>query len=328
MKIFSLLEEGNFDMLLTSFTLSIKLFLKNQVSIFLDSLKLIDVLIPTRGENESYLAEAISPFRFNIFLKNIILIVDNENDSVYESVKKNFGSMKKLQVYRSPGNGISRTLNFGISKCTAKLIARQDDDDISSYLRIYIQLFVLFITRSDLVFTNLQKIDVNGNRLSRFEYRRPTARVYPIGILLGCIVSHATVLGKKEIFTSNKFTNDILGEDYELWMRIIHKLKFINLSFKLYKFRIHGHQITNMKSPIEQHSQLYDNWVKLGTRVGLDQKILTKNIFLVPYTNQSNQKIIDSIEFKLFKSECVKLIDQLPKRVGNYYKLMLQELYI
>ena len=328
MKTFNLLKGSILHMLVTNFLGGLNLFLKRKIHVNLNKIKVVDVLIPTRGENESYLSNAIYPFRFNIFVKSIVIIVDSKDESVSENIKRNFGNVKKLQVYKSPGSGISRTLNFGVTKCNAKLIARQDDDDISSSLRIYLQLFALLITRSDLVFTNLKKIDTKGNRLSKLEYRRPMGRVYPIGIFLGCIVSHATVLGKRDIFYNNKFTHDILAEDYDLWMRIIDKVKFINLDFKLYKFRIHDRQITNTNSTIDQHVHLYDCWVDLGTRIGIDQKILKKDIFLIPYTDLNNPITENSNEFKLFKSECAIIIEQLPKKVGNYYKTLFQELYL
>ncbi len=297
------------------------------ISLIPKSLKIVDVLIPTRGVNNTYLSRSISTFISNIFVKSIIIVVDNDNDLIYQNVLNNFSRNRKIQVYKSPGRGISRTLNYGISKSNAKYIARQDDDDMSSFFRIYIQLLYMFITRSDLVFTNMQKIDSAGKRLVHLEYRRPMGRVYPVGMLIGCLVSHATLLGKRSIFDKYNFTNDILAEDYDLWMRIVNKYKIANISLKLYKFRIHPEQITNKNLVITQHDHLYEVWLNLGTEIGITPTILSKDIFLIPYSKKTSEGQIEQINLDLFNAQINQELRKLPNRFFKYYASIFEFIY-
>ncbi len=290
-------------------------------------LQIVDVVIPTRGENLPYLSKSVKPFLKNFFVKNIIIIVDNDNDLRYKSVQTSFSEYRKIQVYKSPGRGISRTLNYGISKSSSKLIARQDDDDISSFCRIYAQLVYMYCTRSDLVFTNMQKIDSRDKRLVDLEYRRPLGRVYPVSMLIGCLVSHATLLGKRHIFENNNFTNDILAEDYDLWLRLVNKYKITNLYLKLYKFRIHPEQITNINSIKNQHVHLYETWLNLAIEIGINPNILSKEIFLIPYRSKSDIGPVELANLGLFKAEIEQEIMKLPLKFRVYYKSIFKEIY-
>jgi glycosyltransferase involved in cell wall biosynthesis len=297
------------------------------ISLIPKSLKIVDVLIPTRGANNTYLSRSISTFLSNIFVKSIIIVVDSDNDLIYQNVLNKFSKNRKIQVYKSPGRGISRTLNYGISKSNAKYIARQDDDDMSSFFRIYIQLLYMFITRSDLVFTNMQKIDSGGKRLVHLEYCRPLGRVYPVGMLIGCLVSHATLLGKRSIFDKYNFTNDILAEDYDLWMRIVNKYRIANISLKLYKFRIHSEQITKKNSAITQHDHLYEVWRNLATEIGIPPIILSKDIFLTPYSKGTSKGEIEQLNLDLFSAQIIQELRKLPNRFFKYYKSVFEDIY-
>ena len=129
--------------------------------------------------------------------------------------------------------GLGLALNYGIPKCTNKLIARFDSDDINLKDRLKIQYE--FMKRNP-------QISILGSDIFEFnnDSKKILLKTMPndlnfIKYYLRNPLNHPTVLfRKKDIIKSGSYKNIKFFEDYELWLRCLKEgLNIHNINIPL-----------------------------------------------------------------------------------------------
>lgn len=166
----------------------------------------------------------------------LIIINDGSTDNT-RKVLSQFRKHKKIKIFNFNLNlGLGFRLNFGILKSRGDLIARIDDNDIMPKTRIrhQVKYFKLnndldILGGSAVYFQNFKKKKINPI-LKNEEIKNNLILFNPL--------IHSSIMFKKKSITKigGYDPNYIRCQDYELWLRAKHTLKFKN-SKKIFVIR-------------------------------------------------------------------------------------------
>nr|AEP25478.1 putative glycosyl transferase [Yersinia pseudotuberculosis] len=198
---------------------------------------LVSVIICT-NRNDTYLDEAVNSIVFQTYPKvEILLVVNNVSDIIYNEIVCKFRYIKNLTIYRTKIHGVMSSRNLGLHYSNGKYVAIMDSDDISELTRIEQQVAFLEInTHVDVCGSNYYIIDENGIKLNevslpQYGLDKLFWRKNPI--------CHPTCLIKKETLLSSGGYSGYSAEDYELWLRLLVKnVEFRNISSYLLGYRV------------------------------------------------------------------------------------------
>ena len=204
----------------------------------------ISVIIPTYNA-EKYINESIDSILSQTYKNFEILIIDdNSKDSTLEIIKKY--QDKRIKIIQGDCKGLAAALNKGIREATGEYIARMDADDISLPERFEKQIKFLEKNPDISLVGSWQKHIGNKNWVHK-PLQNPEQ--VKIALLFSCDLCHSTVMFRKKDFVENNLFYDENSpqEDFELWSRAIHVLKFANLQEVLGLYRVTGSSITDIK---------------------------------------------------------------------------------
>ena len=177
-------------------------------------------------EKKNYLEQAIQSIQDQTLPTNdFVLICDGplnkELDAVIDAKQAELGSI--LNVIRLTENkGLGKALNEGLKYCKNELVARMDSDDISYPNRCEKQIEI-FRTRSE--------VSICSGIVEEFS-REPNVvearRILPESneeivkfAKKRCPFNHPCVMYKKSVIEAVGAYQDVLMEDYYLWIKIL-----------------------------------------------------------------------------------------------------------
>jgi len=193
---------------------------------------------------EKYVTEAINSILSQTFTDfELIILDDSSTDTSNEEIKKFNDS--RIVYHRNIKNiGLAENLNTGLRLAKGKYIARMDGDDISLPERLRIQVEYLekhpeidLCSCAMELFGTEQQIWIRDNDPEQVK----------ITMLFFSPVLHASSIWRRESFSKNNlyFNQDAFpAEDYDLWSRAVFHCKLVNIPEVMYKYRIHGIQVT------------------------------------------------------------------------------------
>ncbi|MCK6614021.1 MAG: glycosyltransferase [Ignavibacteriaceae bacterium] len=184
---------------------------------------MISVLLPTFN-SEKFIAPCIQSILNQTFEDFELLIVDScSTDKTIDVIKTFTDSRINLhQIVRSP---LSTSLNYGLNAAKFDLVARMDSDDVMHENRL----------RNQLIFKNENpEVDIIT---CRFAYFNEKGILYSFsiperheeisdGLRLHNIVCNPGAFFDKRIVLEAGGYNDIIVEDYELWLRLLPRVRF------------------------------------------------------------------------------------------------------
>lgn len=204
----------------------------------------ISVVMPTYNA-EKYIKEAIDSILLQTY-KNFELLVidDNSKDSTLDILKSY--DDERIKVIQGDCEGLAAALNKGIREAKGEYIARMDADDVSLPERFEKQVKFLEEHPDISLVGSWQKYIGNDNKIHK---TLQTPDEVKIAMLFGCDLCHSTIMFKKKDFVDNNLFYDISSpqEDFELWSRAVHILKFANLQEILGLYRVTGESVTDNK---------------------------------------------------------------------------------
>ena len=203
----------------------------------------VSVLMPVFNA-EKYLRKAIDSVILQTEKKwELILVDDGSTDNSFDIVSSY--QDERIKYFKKEHSGIVDTLNFGLSKCAGKYVARMDSDDISKSERLEKQ--IKFMEDNNLVLSGTfsEMIDCLDNIIGNIEYLPIENKKIKLFSLIHNPFIHPSIIFNRNIIIRNGgYRNFKHVEDYELWTRIIYKNKIANLPERLISYRIHDKQIT------------------------------------------------------------------------------------
>jgi glycosyltransferase involved in cell wall biosynthesis len=205
----------------------------------------ITVLMPAYNAS-NYIGEAIESVLKQTFSEFELLIIDDGSTDNTANIVLSF-SDSRIVFIQQPNAGIANALNNGLHHARAEYIARFDADDICYENRLEVQYdFAQKNPEYIVVGSEVDYVDVRGNFVFSYQPRGYTDEQIKKLSYSVCPFIHSSVLFRKSIVLQvggyNPHAHSF--EDHFLWLQIIKKGKFYNLSQSLIKVRLNPESLT------------------------------------------------------------------------------------
>jgi glycosyltransferase involved in cell wall biosynthesis len=208
---------------------------------------MISVVMPTYN-SEKYISESVRSILTQSF-GDFEFIIVNElgSDDGTIPIIESFHDPRVKIIQNTKHLGIAESLNEGIRQARGKYIARMDSDDISLSHRFATQVNFMESNQEITVLSAWERRFGNSHITSRTAATHDEIKAR---MLFYCELSHfLAVLRKNDILKHNLWydvTNT--AEDYALWCRAVHKVRFANIQEVLGLRRIYGESATDLRS--------------------------------------------------------------------------------
>lgn len=192
----------------------------------------ISVLMTVYRSNEYYLYESIKSILLQTYnnFEFIIVIESGTPQSIVKMIESFSNHDRRIiPIINSKKLGFVASLNLGMGLAKGKYIARMDDDDISRQDR-FLKQFHFMECNQDVVVCGTWQSTVTPFRV--YIIKKPVHHdQIKSRLIFGCEIAHASVFLRTEVFKKNgwRYAEGFIGEDFELWHRIIDHAKFANL---------------------------------------------------------------------------------------------------
>ena len=208
-----------------------------------------------RASIESILTQTCQDFEF-------LIIHDGSIDGTANILAEYAGRDQRIQLIENPSNlGLTKSLNKGLEVVRGHYLARHDADDLADPERFEKQVaFLEDHPEVGMVGSSCQMIDAHGKLLHL--HKAPlTDGAIRWTSLLNNPFYHSTVMLRSEVLTEHCLCYDEtfrLGQDYELWTRLLRVTQAVNLAAPLVRFRLSAGSITGTKrvAQLATHDQI------------------------------------------------------------------------
>ena len=227
----------------------------------------VSIVIPVyNGSN--YLREAIDSALSQTYDNvEVIVVNDGSNDNgKTDEICKSYGD--KIRYFVKENGGVATALNKGIEEMKGEYFSWLSHDDVYYPNKIEEQVkYLSSLDNKDIIlYMDWESIDENGEFISKDILDHKMLTQKPEYALLRGRINGITLLVPKKAFNENGLFNPSLRttQDYDMWIGLFNKYKFIHLPKILTKTRIHSNQdtATNPKV-ISEGNELWTRMVKL-----------------------------------------------------------------
>src|SRR5512138_3311699 len=187
----------------------------------------VAVLMPARDAARTVRAAASSILRQTLRDLTLVAVDDGSTDGTSELLGRLAERDPRVEILRTPGEGIARALNRGLARCDAPWIARMDADDLAHPRRLELQLEALAADPA---------LAAVGAQVKLFPRRALRAgMVRYVGWLNGLttkglvdrdlfveapLVHPASVIRRDALEAAHGWREGPFPEDYDLWLRL------------------------------------------------------------------------------------------------------------
>jgi len=200
-------------------------------------LPLVSLVMPTMN-SERFIRETLHSLIGQVYTNFELIVVDggSTDDTLNIIERYSEGDIRVIEL--APGLGIAKALNVGIEAAQGEFIARMDADDIAYKWRIHDQVnFLVADPEIDLIGTGVDAFwDHEG------VFRSPKIHQdIQDEFLVNNPFFHPTIMFRRVLADSGLFRYDethAFEEDYELWGRLIPKVKCANMDQSSIRYRI------------------------------------------------------------------------------------------
>jgi glycosyltransferase involved in cell wall biosynthesis len=204
----------------------------------------VSILLPIRN-GEPYLREAVQSVVDQTFTDwEMVAVLDGSTDGS-DRVVESFQD-SRIRLFRmAPPGGFPYTLNFGLKRCRAELVARMDQDDICFPNRLGRQV-AAFDSRPALAVlgTSAQIVDESSKVVGERSVVTGVRRVGTALLWRNQLIHPSVMFRRKLILDLGGYdpASSPIFEDYELWLRVVSRGEVDNLGEPLLKYRRHSRQ--------------------------------------------------------------------------------------
>jgi len=204
----------------------------------------------------------------------LIIIIDPSTDNTITEIKK-FKDRRIVLIINKHKLGLPSCLNLGIKKAKSEIIARADSDDY--YLKNRLKDQYNFLS-------NNKNIDLVGSNAFILDNKKITKLILPTTrslikwyMLFRCPFLHPSIMIRKKIFYKYGFYPPVKYEDYQLYSKIIDKIKYTNLKNILCVIRKHPDNISNHKNKSDMLDEvtIYKNHIKKYYKLNITNPVLS-----------------------------------------------------
>ena len=223
----------------------------------------VSVVMPSHNR-QAYIGQAIKSVLMQQHAEFELIIVDDAStDGTSEIIDYYARQDHRIRaVHHAENKGVAIALNEGLQFATHELVARIDDDDIMSPIRLARQIEFMDANRDISVVSSwAYVIDESGKIIGRscpeVELERGKAEFRPELFLE--LIHPATMCRKRDILEVGGYKNTVL-EDRDLWGRLVtsgYKIT-VQAEFLMYQRR-HGHSLmTTDLDKLFEHGSFID----------------------------------------------------------------------
>ena len=241
---------------------------------------LISVLLCTYND-EKYIYKAVKSILDQTFENfEFIIINDGSTDRTLEILKQ-FDD-KRIILIDKPNTGLTDSLNLGVSKAKSNWIARMDGDDISIKTRFEEQ--IKYIADDVAVIgTQCKYIDDDGNVIGKVSLPLIHDEIIKNGISFKTMFMHPSVLINKVLLLKSDVYDECINfaEDLDLWLKLSHYGKLINLDSVLLEYRMHQNKISITKRKeqlLNAIIAIFKNKNKIYTNISKKDYFIFRNV--------------------------------------------------
>lgn len=217
----------------------------------------VSVIMPAYNA-ENYIREAIDSILAQSFTDFEFIIINDSSKDCTEQIVLSYHDDRIVYVKNERNLGVAETLNKGLKLAQGEYIARMDADDVSLPERLAQQVSYLDANRNTAVL---------GTGIELFGDAIPTQRrifaqspeQMKMDLFFSCGLAHPSVMMRRQVIcTLGGYDASFEGlEDYELWCRVVRQYEITTLPEVLFRYRVHGNQVT--KNPSEKFMQRFQN---------------------------------------------------------------------
>ena len=226
---------------------------------------LVTIIIPTFN-CEEYLSSAIeSAISQTYFSTEIIVVDDGSTDNTKMKISNYINSPLKYIYQVNAGPAAAR--NAGIKVANGEYIAFLDSDDVW-YPDFLEKALLLFTEKTGVVYGWCEFIDKNSNIMSNYirKNRSYTGNVLKELFSEFFVITSSVVMKKECLDIIGNFNENLMvGEDYDLFLRIASKYEFICLDEIKIKRRILANSLSRQDSKVDAMNDIstLENFKKL-----------------------------------------------------------------
>lgn len=200
---------------------------------------LVSLVMPTMN-SAAFIGETFFSLLDQVYENFELIVIDGASTDNTLQIVADFADEKVKVIELPPGLGIAAAMNAGIAASEGRFIARMDADDIAYKWRIHDQVYFLLSN---------PEIDLVGTGADAFGdhegvYRSPqTYRDIRNEFLVNNPFFHPTIMFRRKLVDQGLYQYDeafFFEEDYELWGRLLPKVKCANLDQSSIRYRIRG----------------------------------------------------------------------------------------
>jgi glycosyltransferase involved in cell wall biosynthesis len=286
----------------------------------------VSVIIPTYNRAE-FVRAAINSVLRQTFQSFEVIVVDNGSTDHTKDIVQEFTDSRIKYLRIGVNNGVSPARNLGILHSSGKYVAFLDDDD--EWLPEKLQLQVSVMENSPPavggVYTGLYKVERSSGSL--IEQIKPSKRgnLFDELCIENCIGTASTVLLRKECVTKAGLfdENIVVGEEYDLWIRISREFNFECIDKPLVNYSLHMNNATmnymnsatidysDVISGFEAQNKKYGSWFASNSKA-YSERFLSLGV-LYCYTGNTTKG----------REAFLKAIKLYPIGIRHYYNLGL-----
>ncbi len=204
----------------------------------------VSVIIITHNR-KNYISDALDSAMVQSFKDfELIIVDDNSDDGTSDFVHNEYQNKIQNFIYikNDSRQGISKSRNIALAKSSGKFIAVLDSDDVWSdpdKLKKQVE-FLKNNPDHIMVGCNAEIIDEKGFSVGRLVYPEKDVKIREIVLLKNQFV-HSGILFRKEaaIKAGGYDESLVVGEDYNLFLKLGLQGKLVNLSDEMVKYRRH-----------------------------------------------------------------------------------------
>jgi glycosyltransferase involved in cell wall biosynthesis len=203
-------------------------------------------VIMTMYNAERFLREAIESILSQTYRNFEFIIFDDGSTDNSVAIAESYND-PRIRLFRSPHIGRAATLNKAVEAAKTGLLAFMDADDIALPHRMQMQYDTMVNDETiDTVSSSYQLIDERGNPIR--EKHLPVSHEAIVELMpMQCSVCFGAALIRTSILLQAGMFDEKLTTaiDYDLWLRILDRAKFYNISNSLVKVRISNTSISS-----------------------------------------------------------------------------------
>lgn len=220
-------------------------------------MSLLSVLMTTYNSGK-YLKESINSILNQDYKDFELIIVDDFSEDNTMNIIESIND-KRIKLFKNSKKGRGNALNFGLNVSNSKYIALNDSDDISVPFRLSTQQNYLK-NKPDNFVVSTNFACFRNNKLL-YEIQNPEhSKDIKKSLAKHCRIMNSGVMYNREHILKSGGYENVLAEDYMLWLKIMNDTEFYNIQNVLMFVRLDENSLSvvNQKNFKEKNKAVYD----------------------------------------------------------------------